>query len=171
VPDTSQISSRIYIHIIPSTDEDDDMETFSLVEDVRQDFLDEISQLETFTVVVAGAQTRDAGLIVLIPEIVNGIIAQKDLIVLFFQTSKLAIDALSKRGHVKTIEMAIDGDSIRIEDASYAQADRLISIFEAQHPGKVQQITPSSTIEVIGTISKTEQPAIAERTVTEKRNS
>lgn len=169
MPDTSQISSRIQIRIIPSADEDDDMETLSLVDDVRQDFLDEISQLNTFTVEVAGAQTRDAGLIVLIPEIVNGIIAQKDLIMQFFQISKIAIDALSKRGHVKAIEMTVDGDHIRIEDASYAQADRLISIFEAQHPGKVQQITPSSTIEVIGTISKTEQPAIAERSTTEKK--
>jgi hypothetical protein len=168
VPETSQMSNRVQIHILPSADEDDDMETLGLVEDVRLDFLDEISQLGTFTVEIAGAQRRDAGLIVLIPEIVHGIIAQKDLIMQFFQISQVAIDALSKRGHVKAIEMTIDDDHIRIEDASDAQADRLISIFEAKHPGKVQQITSSSIVEITGIVTKAEQPALPERTATEK---
>lgn len=167
--DTSQISSRIYIHIQPSAEEDDEMETLSLVEDVRQDFLDEISQHDTFTVEIASTQTRDGGLIVLIPEIVHGIIAQKDLIMQFFQTSKVAIDALSKREHVKEIEMTVDGDKMRIADASYAQVDRLIDIYEAKHPGKAQQITSSSLVEVIGIVSKAEQSAIPEITITEEK--
>lgn len=167
VPNISQINSRIQVRILPSPEEDDDLETLSLVENVRQDFLNEVSQLPTFTIEVSESQTRDAGWVVIIPEIVQGLITQKDLIMQFFQTSKVAIDALSQRGHVKTIEMMIDGDNIRIEDASYAQADRLISIFEAHHPGKVQQITLSSDVEVIGIVSKNEQRTIAERAVTE----
>lgn len=168
MPDTSQISS-IQIRIMPSADEDDDMETLSLVGNVRQDFLDEISQLNIFTVEITGDQTRDAGLIVLIPELVNGIIAQKDLIMQFFQMSKVAIDALSKRGHVKAIDMTVDGDHIRIEDASFAQADRLISIFEAQHPGRVQQVSSLSTVMIAGIVSKAEQPAIPEKTIIEEK--
>ena len=167
--DTSQRSSRIYIHILPSAEEDDEMETLGLVEDVRQDFLAEISQSGTVTVEIASAQTRDGGLIVLIPEIVRGIITQKDLIMQFFQTSKVAIDVLAKREHVKAIEMTVDGDSIRIEDANYTQVDRLISIFEAKHPGKAQHLTSSSHVEVTGTISKAEQPVVPKRTITEEK--
>jgi hypothetical protein len=167
--DTSPISSRIYIRIQPSAEEDDEMETLSLVEDVRQDFLDEIVQHDAFTVEIANDQTRDGGLIVLIPEIVRGIISQKDLIMQFFQTSKVAIDALAKREHVQEIEMTVDGDTIRIVDANYAQADRLISIFEAKHPGKAQQITASSIVEITGTISRTEQPALPEKIITEEK--
>jgi hypothetical protein len=167
--DTSQISSRIYIRILPSAEEDDEMETLGLVEDVRQDLLAEISQSGTITVEIASAQTRDGGLIVLIPEIVRGILTQKDLIMQLFQTSKVAIDALAKREHVKAIEMTVDGDSIRIEDANYTQVDRLISIFEAKHPGKSQKITSSSLVEVTGTVSKEEQPAIPAITITEEK--
>ncbi len=166
---TSPISNRIYIRIQPSAEEDDEMETLSLVEDVRQDFLDEISQHDALTVEIVSAQTRDGGLIVLIPEIVRGIITQKDLIMQFFQTSKVAIDALAKREHVQEIEMTVDGDHIRIANASYAQADRLIDIFEAKHPGKTQHITSSSIVEVTGIVSKVEQPTISERIITEEK--
>lgn len=165
----SPINSRIYIRIQPSAEEDDEMETLSLVEDVRQDFLAEIAQQGAFTVEIASAQTRDGGLIVLIPEIVRGIISQKDLIMQLFQTSKVAIDALAKRKHVQEIEMTVDGDHIRIANASYAQADRLISIFEAKHPGKAQQITASSIVEITGIVSTAEQPALPEKISDEEK--
>jgi hypothetical protein len=166
--DTPQVNARIYIRVVPSVEEDDDMVTLSLVEGVRMDILAEVSQLNTYTAEQVTDHTRDGGLIVLAAKIAQGIVAQKDLIIQFFQTSRTAIDVLSKRGHVKAIEVTIDGNNIRIEDASDAQANRLISLFEAQYPGKVQQITSSSIMEVTGIVSKAERPAIPERTVTEK---
>ena len=66
---TSNMNSQVQIRIKPSANEDDDMETLSLIEDVRQGFLDEISHFEEFTVEISGTQTRDAGFIVLIPNI------------------------------------------------------------------------------------------------------
>jgi hypothetical protein len=170
VSDTSQISCRVQVQIIPSADEDDDMETLSLVEDMCLDFLAEVSLLQTYTTEQVSDQTRAGGLIVLGTKIARGIIAGKDLILQFFKTSQTAIDVLSKRGHVKAIEVTIDGNSIRIEDASDAQADRLISVFEAQYPGKVQQITSSSIVEITGIVSKTKPTEIPEKSVTKKNS-
>ncbi len=160
--DVDQRSSSIRISILPVEDEDDDLETLGLVQGVRRGFLDEVSHLDALKVEVASSGTRSGGLIVLIPEIVNAVVAQKDLLLPLFQASKDAIAALAKRKHVSAIEITMDGDSLRIEGADYSQADRLISIFEAKHLNKAQQQGPSPTVEITAVVSKAEQAALPE---------
>jgi len=168
VSDVSQTNSRIQICILPAKEEDDDLETLSLVKDVRLDFLTEISQSDLFVVEPTMGYRGATGFITLILKVAHSVYSQKNRIAQLFQGSRAAVEALSKLEYVQKIDMTIDGNTIHIEKASDAQVNRLIDIYEANHPGKLQQIMPSSTVEIIGTVSKKEFPAIAEKSVADK---
>lgn len=164
--DTSAINGHIQVRFVPVAEEDDDLETLSLVEAERADFLAEISLLQTYTVERISDQTRGAGLIILIVKIARKILAQKDLIVELLKTSQPVIENLAERKHVQEVEVTIDGNHIRIEKSTEAQTNRLLDIYEAATLGKGQQATLTHTVEITAIVSKDEPPAIAERSTT-----
>lgn len=165
--DTSEINGQIHVRIVPVAEEDDNLETLGLVENVRADFLTEISSLQTYTVERISDQTRGGGLIVLaVAKIARKILAQKDLIVELLKTSQPVIESLAERKHVQEVEVTIDGNSIRIGQPTEAQTNRLVEIYEAATLGKAQQVTIANTVEITATVSKDEPAAIAEQSTT-----
>ena len=169
--DTSQIDSHIQVYIVPVAEEDDDLETLSLVGDARRDFLAEISQFDLFIVEQTKDYTRSgAGFITLAINLARKIYTQRERIARLFQASAKTVEVLAKQQRVGPITMIIDGDPFSIANPSDALAERLVSIYEANHPGKAQQITSSTKIEIIGSVSKNEPPAITERSVSDKDN-
>jgi hypothetical protein len=153
----SQPTILAQIILVPLEDEADDIDALSTLEDVRMDIWTEVSTLPGYTVETASDNTRDAGVILILAEVAREAIAQKDLVMVLFQAAVAAIGALAKHGHVKKIEMTLDGDNISVEDADRATVQTLLNIFEAKHPGKVSTVTPSSSIQVRGMVSKTEK--------------
>lgn len=138
----------------PLATETKDFETLSIVEEIRMDVWDDIAAVEGLTVAAANNDTRAAGAILILGEIVHEAVAQKDLLLACLRAGVAAINALSQRGHVKKIEMTLDGDTISIEDANAITVERLLDIYEARHPGKTPQISPRSPVQVTGTISQ-----------------
>lgn len=139
--------------------EEDDFETLSTIEDVRMEIWEEISTLEEYLFRLTSDNKRDAGVILILGEIAREVISQKDLVKALFQAGTTAVGALAKQGHVKKIEMILDSDSITIEDADRVTVQRLIDMFEAKHPGKTSNLTTTSSIQIIGTVSKAEEPS------------
>ncbi len=165
--DPSEINGQIHVRIVPVAEEDDDLETLGLVENVRANFLAEISSLQMYKVERISDQTRGGGLIALtVAKIARKILAQKDLIVELLQTSQPVIESLAESKHVQEVEVTIDGNSIRIEKPTEAQTNRLVEIYEAVSLGKTQQVTLTNTVEITATVSKDEPPAIAEQSTT-----
>jgi hypothetical protein len=152
--DAFQADVLVKIVLIPVEEEDDDLETLSTIEGVRADLWTEVSSLEGYATRITSDQTRDAGVLLILSEIARDMIAQKDLVLALFQAGVAVIGALAKHGLVKRIEMTLDGDSISVEEANQATVQKLIEIFEARHPGKLNTLTSASPIQVVGTISK-----------------
>jgi len=143
--------------LVPLDSETDDFEILGVVEDVRMDVWESISALPNYTSRMENDNTRDAGVILILGEIAHEIIAQKDLITTIFQAGTAAVGALTKHGNVKKIELTLDGDSISIEDADRATVQKLINIFESRYPETFNRITSSSSIQVLGMVSKTKK--------------
>lgn len=144
------------ISLIPLHEEEDDFETLGTIETVRTELWKTVSSFNAYTLQMECGQTRDAGVILLLAEIVRDVIAQKNLVVALFQAGMDAISSLAKQGQVKKIEMTLDGDSITIENADQLTVQRLIGIYEAKHPGKTVTLSPSTTVHIVGTVSKVE---------------
>jgi hypothetical protein len=146
------------ITFVPTEDEENDFETISTIGDVTADVFGEMSTIEGYTSKMTSNHRRNAGVILLFHEIAHQVIAQKDLIIAFLQAGTAAIGIVSKHGHVKKIEVSLDGDSISIDDADTVTVQRLLDLFEAKHPGIATKVTPSSRVEVTGKVSKTARP-------------
>jgi hypothetical protein len=144
----------VEIVLVPFEDEDDDFETLSAVEDVKAAVLSYTTALQDYTTQVASNQQRGTGVIVLLGEIVHHVVAQKDLIIAFLQAGTAAIGALAKQRRVGKIEVNLDGDSFSIENPDTVTAQRLLDLFEAKHPGITAKVTPSSSLQVTGKVSK-----------------
>jgi hypothetical protein len=136
--------------------EEDDFETLSVIEDVRMEVWNQASTLEGYTVQMESDGIRDAGIILLISEILSEAITHEDIVKTLFQAGMNSIGVLAKHRHVKKIEMTLDGDSIHVEDADQATVQRLIDVFEANHPGKAATFTLSSSLQIVSTVSKEE---------------
>lgn len=144
------------ISLVPLHEEEDDFETLSTIEVVRMELWKTVSTFNAYTLQMESSQTRGTGAILLLGEIVRDALAQKDLVAALFRAGVDAISSLAKQGQVKKIEMTLDGDSIRIENADQLTVQRLIDIYEAKHSGKVATLSPSTAVHVIGTVSKVE---------------
>ena len=157
MPDTPKMDENQFILaqivLAPLEEEGDDIETLSALEDVRMDVWDEVSVLPGYTLQMVSDNTRDAGVIFVLGEIVREAITEKDLVLALFQAGTAAVGALAKHGHVKKIELKLDGDSISIEDADQATVQTLLDSFQARHPGKVEKLTTLSSLQVVGTVS------------------
>jgi hypothetical protein len=146
------------IILVPMEDEDDDFETISTIGDVTADVLSETSTIEGYTSKMMSNHRRDAGVILLLHEIAHQVITQKDLIIAFLQAGTAAIGAVSKQKHVKKIEVSLDGDSISIDDPDTITVQRLLDLFQAKHSDIATKVTPSSTLQVTGKVSKAARP-------------
>ena len=147
------------IHLIPAQGEEDDFETLSTLTAVRMQVWNSLSVAHEYTIQAQSDHTRDAGIILLLGDAVREVIAHKDIVMAAFRAGAAAIASLAKQGHVQKIEMAIDGDSISIEDADQLTVQRLIDIYEAKHSSKLATLLPSTVIDVVGTVSCIEPPA------------
>lgn len=145
------------ISLIPLQEEEDDFETLSTIETVRAELWKTVSAFNAYTLQTESSQTRGPGAILLLGEIIRDALAQKDLVVALFRAGVDVISSLAKQGQVKKIEMTLDGDSISIENADQLTVQRLIDIYEAKHSGKTVTLSPSTTVHVVGMVSKVEQ--------------
>lgn len=146
------------IHLIPAQGEEDDFEMVSTLATVRMQVWNTLSTTPEYTVETQSDRTRAAGIILLLSKTAQKVIAHKDLVMNVFRAGATAVASLAKQGHVGKIEMTIEGDSISIEDADKITAQRLIDIFEANHPGKLAALPPSTVIDVVGTVASIEPP-------------
>ena len=166
MPDISEITSRIQVRFLPAPAEDDNLETLSLVEDVQSEFQAEMAALQLYTVERISDQTRSGGFIMLVAQLIRGIGTQKDLLIQLLKTSQPAIDNLSKRKHIQSIDMNVNGNSLRIGNATEAQADRALEIFQAVLlQSEPQNNIPPNQVELKVIITRDDPPAIAERTL------
>lgn len=141
------------IMLVPLTDEEDNFETITTLEEVREQILSEASILPDYTTNLESNGTRNAGIILLLGTIAREVIAQKDLVIEAFKAGATAISLLAKHGQIKRIEMTLDGDSLVIDEPDKVTAHRLLDSWEAKHPGKSISVSPSSTIQITGTLS------------------
>jgi hypothetical protein len=155
---TSHRAVLAEIVLLPLENEDDDFETHSAVEDVTTHVLKETSSIEGYTSQMVSDERRSAGVIVLLSEIVHQAIAQKDLLIALLQAGTAALGVLSKQRHVSKIEMTLDGDSLAIENPEKATVQTLLALFEAKHAGVAERVTPSSTLQITGKVSKSTRP-------------
>jgi hypothetical protein len=163
MPEDREINSRIQVRFLPAPAEDDDLETLSLVEEVRSEFLAEMAALQLYTVERISDQTRGGGFIIMMAKLIQGIGTQKDLLIQMLKTSQPAIDNLSKRKHIQSIDM--NGNSLRIGNATEAQADRALEIYQsALLQSEAQNNMPPNQMELIVIITRDDLPAITERT-------
>ncbi len=167
--DTIEIINHIHINIVPVAAEDDDLETLSLVEEMRADFLAEISSLQIYTIEQSKDQTRGGGVIILIAKkVFEKILSQKDLLIQMLKSSQPAIERFSKGKYVQAVDVTIGHNTIHIGNATEAQTDKLVALFEKATLGEMQHITPATTVEITAEISKVEPPVIAEKSVTDQ---
>ena len=147
------------IQLIPAQGEENDFETLGTLATVRTHVWKTLSSTHEYALQTQSDQTRgDGGLILLLGDTLREVIAHKDLVTAAFRAGATAIASLAKQGHVGEIKMTIDGDSISIADADKLTAQRLIDIFEANHPGKLAALPSSTVIDVVGTVSSIEPP-------------
>jgi hypothetical protein len=64
------------------------------------------------------------------------------------------VEVLAKRGRVQEIEIIADGKTLILRDVSKKTARELIEAFEAQHPGSLAQLTPTTAVQVKAKVSK-----------------
>lgn len=162
---TGEITSHIRIHFLPAPAEDDNLETISLVDEIQSDFTVAMTALGLYTIELVSEHTRSGGIIVLAAKILKGIGAQKDLFIQLLKTSQPAIDNLTKQKHIQSIDINIEGKSLHIGNATEAQADWAMQIYEAavlEH-----QSSPPQQIDLEVVITQDNPPAIAERTSNE----
>ena len=145
--------------LVPAENEDGDLETLGIIEEIRMDIWDDISSRTTYKVEIVNDGTRDSGILHLLGDLLRGAIAHADLVKAVFQAGATAITYIAKHRHVKKIEISLDGDTISIFDADYMTVQRLLALYEARHPDKLSTLTSPPLIEVSGTISRIEQPA------------
>lgn len=155
---TSHRAVLAEIVLLPLENEDDDFETLSAVEDVTTQVLNETSSIEGYTSQIVSDERRSAGVIIFLGEIIHQAIAQKDILIALLQAGTAALGVLGKQRHVSKIEMTLDGDSIQIENPEKATVQTLLALFEAKHTGVAERVTSSSTLQIIGKVSKSTQP-------------
>lgn len=165
MPEGREISSRIQVRFLLAPAEDDNLETLSLVEEVRSEFLAEMAALQLYTVERTSDQKRSGGFIILVAKLIQGIGTQKDLLIQLLRTSQPAIDNLSKRKHIQSIDMNMNGNSLRIGNATEVQADRALEIYQAVFlQNEPQNNMPPNQMVLKVIITRDDPPAIAERT-------
>ncbi len=144
----------VAIALEPLEDEENDFETLSAVEEAKVSVLAETRKMQQYTSRLSSQGSRDSGLILLFHEMEREVIIQKDLLIALLEMGTIAIKAIVKQGHVKKIDLTLDGDSISIEGPDKATIQTLLSLFEAKHAGKAPLVTVSSTLQVTGKVSK-----------------
>jgi hypothetical protein len=143
------------IILLPLEDEEDDFETITTVEEVKEHVLKDATTLQGYTSSIGRSGTRDSGLILILGEIAHQAIANKDLVIALFQAGSAAIGLLAKQGQVKKVEVELNGDRFSIDEPDKATVQRLLDIYEAAHPRKAAGLTSSSTMQITAKISKT----------------
>jgi len=141
--------------LVPLPDEEGDFQTITTLEDVRDDVFSAIAALPGYTASVDSRGRRDAGIILLLGEIAHQAILNKDLIIEICNAGAAAIGLLAKQGHIKRIEVTLEGESIIIDEPDKVTAQRLLDTWEAKHPGKATDLSSSSTMRITGMVSKT----------------
>jgi hypothetical protein len=141
--------------LVPFVDEEDDFQTITTLEDVRDDVFSAIAALPGYTASVGSGATRDAGIILLLGEIAHQAILNKDLIIEICKAGAAAIGLLAKQGHIKRIEVTLDGDTFAIDEPDKITAQRLLDTWEAKHPEKVANPPSAPTLHITSTVSKT----------------
>jgi hypothetical protein len=142
------------IILVPLEDEEEDFETLSAVEDVTAAVLNDTMVAQDYRTQIASSHQRGAGVIELLAKVAHQVVAQKDLIIAFLQAGTAAIGTLAKQRRVGEIEVSLDGDTVRIKNPDTVTVQRLLDLFEAKHPGLTAAVTPSSRLQVTGSVSK-----------------
>lgn len=158
-PDTFRGAIVAEIAIVPLEEDVNDFEAVSAVENMTADVFSEVQALPDYTAHLASDTTRSVGIIVLLGEVVHQVIAQKDLLIAFFQAGAAAVGVLSKQRRVSKIDLSLDGDSISIENPDTVTVQKLLDAFMVNHPAVATTITPSSKLQVTATVSKKVRPA------------
>jgi hypothetical protein len=144
----------VEIALVPLAEEEDDFQTITTLEEVRDDVFSAASILSGYSTVIGSSRTRDAGLLLLLGEIAHQAIINKDLLIELFKAGTAAIGLLAKQGHIKRIEVTLAGDSMIIDEPDKVTVQRLLDTWEAKHPGKAIELTSSSTLQITGAVSK-----------------
>jgi hypothetical protein len=119
-------SVLVEIALVPLPEEEDDFQTITTLEEVRDEVFSAASTLSGYSVIVDESETRDTGLLFLIAEIANQAIINKDLLIEMFKAGAAAIGLLAKQDHIKRIEVILGGDSIIIDDPDKVTAQKLL---------------------------------------------
>ena len=144
----------VEIALVPLAEEEDDFQTITTLEEVRDDVFSAVSTLSGYSAIIGSSGTRDAGLLLLFGEIAHQAITNKDVLIEMFKAGTAAIGLLAKQGHIKRIEVTLAGDSIIIDEPDKVTVQRLLDIWEAKYPGKATELTSSSTLQITGAVSK-----------------
>jgi hypothetical protein len=147
-------SVLVEIALVPLPEEEDDFQTITTLEEVRDEVFSAASTLSGYSVIVDESETRDTGLLFLIAEIANQAIINKDLLIEMFKAGAAAIGLLAKQDHIKRIEVILGGDSIIIDDPDKVTAQKLLDSWEAKHPRKVSELPSPSTLQITAAVSK-----------------
>lgn len=158
-PGTPRGTIEAKITIVALEEEVNDFEAVSAVENVTADVFSEVQALPDYTAHLASDTTRSMGMIVLLGEVVQQVIAQKDLLIAFLQAGVAAVGVLAKQRRVRKIDLSLDGDSISIENPDAVTVKNLLDAFMAKYPAVVMAITPSSQLQVTASVSKKARPA------------
>jgi hypothetical protein len=144
----------VEIALVPLPEEEDDFETITTLEEVRDEVFSAASTLSGYSAIIGESETRSAGLLFILAEIANQAVINKDLLIEMFKAGAVAIGLLAKQGPVKRIELKIDDDNIAIDDPDKVTVQRLLDSWEAKHPGKASELSPSSKLQITAEVSK-----------------
>lgn len=143
------------IILLPCEDEEDDFETITTVGEVHEAIFKEALALQEYTSRIGTSETRDAGVILIVGALAQQELVHQDLVIEILKAGSAAIGLLAKQGHVKKVEVKLNGDVFSVDEPDKATVQRLLALYETAHPGKAPALTTSSTMQITGMVSKT----------------
>lgn len=151
----SDSSLAVAIEIVPVTEEDDDLDTLAVAEQVRIDMQKDAIQAQQYLLqVVPGNERSGPEILMLIGFVGKFITDNKDLLTSLFEMVSAAINMLARRGHVQEIDVTVNGNRLVLHDVEKRTAKELIEAFVAQNHGVVPQMAPGAAPIVKARVSK-----------------